>query len=48
MEAALTGEVELEAALVFDFDSTDTLPAAGFGSDGRERLGGVVGVLRRG
>jgi hypothetical protein len=31
MEAALTREVESEAALVFDFDGADALFAAGFG-----------------
>jgi hypothetical protein len=31
MEAALTGEVESEAVLVFDFGGTDTLSVAGFG-----------------
>jgi hypothetical protein len=48
MEAALTEEVESEATLVFDFDAVDALLVAGFGCDARERLGGGVGVLRRG
>jgi hypothetical protein len=48
MEAALTEEVESEATLVFDFDAVDAILVAGFGCDVRERLGGGVGVLRRG
>jgi hypothetical protein len=31
MEAALTGEVESEAALIFDFNGADALSVAGFG-----------------
>jgi hypothetical protein len=30
MEVALTGEVESEAVLIFDFDNADALPTAGF------------------